>query len=278
MFPRASVCFGLVRPLAFTATLISWLSLLYCYPNILAIPAYFVVCDNALMTMSIVRPGSHLVDRLMQEGHQVTVLDNLSSQVSQSLRIALTYPTHLYSSPCYASWTTFPTLHTLNVSISLQGLGPLFVAHWIDHPNFLLLRHDVTQRILLEVHYSLILSCRLALDSQYTNPTHQRYTTTSNRAPLGSLIALIIPLTLDSLYANKYCHLCMVSFSSLYGCFALYFPFPQVDQIYHLTAASSSIVHSQVLPPLLLPSVFPLSSGGSDLSPGSCILQHRDQG
>ena len=29
---------------------------------------------------ALLAPGSHLVDRLMQEGHQVTVLDNFSSQ------------------------------------------------------------------------------------------------------------------------------------------------------------------------------------------------------
>ena len=53
--------------------------------------------------------GSHLVDRLMLLGHEVTVLDNFFT----------------------GSRTT--------------------VSHWIGHPNFEMVRHDVVEPFLIEV-------------------------------------------------------------------------------------------------------------------------------
>ena len=61
--------------------------------------------------------GSHLVDRLMLMGHQVTVLDN------------------------------FFTGRKSNVD------------HWIGHPNFELVRHDVTEEFMMEVDQIYHLAC-----------------------------------------------------------------------------------------------------------------------
>ena len=53
--------------------------------------------------------GSHLVDRLMLAGHQVTVIDNMFTGRKKN------------------------------------------IAHWIGHPNFLLIIHDVVEPIMMEV-------------------------------------------------------------------------------------------------------------------------------
>lgn len=53
--------------------------------------------------------GSHLVDRLMMAGHQVTVVDNMFTGRKKN------------------------------------------IAHWIGHPNFLLIIHDVVEPIMMEV-------------------------------------------------------------------------------------------------------------------------------
>ena len=70
--------------------------------------------------------GSHLVDRLMSEGHEVVVMDN------------------------------FFTGRKANVE------------HWLHHPNFSLVRHDVIQPILLEVDQIYHLACP-------ASPPHYQY-------------------------------------------------------------------------------------------------------
>ena len=70
--------------------------------------------------------GSHLVDKLMMQGHEVIVLDN------------------------------FFTGNKKNVE------------HWMHHPNFSLVRHDVTQPILLEVDQIYHLACP-------ASPPHYQY-------------------------------------------------------------------------------------------------------
>jgi hypothetical protein len=70
--------------------------------------------------------GSHLVDRLMADGHEVVVLDN------------------------------FFTGRKANVE------------HWLHHPNFSLVRHDVTLPILLEVDQIYHLACP-------ASPPHYQY-------------------------------------------------------------------------------------------------------
>jgi UDP-glucuronate decarboxylase len=70
--------------------------------------------------------GSHLVDRLMSEGHEVVVLDN------------------------------FFTGRKANVE------------HWLHHPNFSLVRHDVIQPVLLEVDQIYHLACP-------ASPPHYQY-------------------------------------------------------------------------------------------------------
>ena len=70
--------------------------------------------------------GSHLVDKLMKEGHQVTVVDNFFTGRKRNL------------------------------------------AHWDGHPNFHLITHDVTERILLEVDQIYHLACP-------ASPPHYQY-------------------------------------------------------------------------------------------------------
>ncbi|ORX38425.1 hypothetical protein BD324DRAFT_588785 [Kockovaella imperatae] len=70
--------------------------------------------------------GSHLVDRLMLLGHEVTVLDNFFT----------------------GSRTT--------------------VSHWVGHPNFELVRHDVVEPFLIEVDQIYHLACP-------ASPPHYQY-------------------------------------------------------------------------------------------------------
>lgn len=70
--------------------------------------------------------GSHLIDRLMNAGHEVVCLDN------------------------------FYTGHKRNI------------VHWLDNPNFELIRHDITEPIRLEVDQIYHLACP-------ASPVHYQY-------------------------------------------------------------------------------------------------------
>lgn len=70
--------------------------------------------------------GSHLIDRLMKQGHEVICLDN------------------------------FYTGHKRNI------------IHWMDHPYFELIRHDITEPIRLEVDQIYHLACP-------ASPVHYQY-------------------------------------------------------------------------------------------------------
>jgi UDP-glucuronate decarboxylase len=83
--------------------------------------------------------GSHLVDRLMSEGHEVVVLDN------------------------------FFTGRKANVE------------HWLHHPNFSLIRHDVIQPILLEVDQIYHLACPASPPHYQYNPVKTIKTSTMGR-------------------------------------------------------------------------------------------------
>lgn len=80
--------------------------------------------------------GSHLVDRLMSEGHEVVVMDN------------------------------FFTGRKANVE------------HWLHHPNFSLVRHDVIQPILLEVDQIYHLACPASPPHYQYNPVKTIKTST----------------------------------------------------------------------------------------------------
>lgn len=80
--------------------------------------------------------GSHLVDRLMAQGHEVIVLDN------------------------------FFTGRKANVE------------HWLHHPNFSLVRHDVIQPILLEVDQIYHLACPASPPHYQYNPVKTIKTST----------------------------------------------------------------------------------------------------
>ena len=80
--------------------------------------------------------GSHLVDRLMQEGHEVLVLDNFFTGQKRN------------------------------------------VEHWIHHPNFSLIRHDVTEPILLEVDQIYHLACPASPPHYQYNPVKTIKTST----------------------------------------------------------------------------------------------------
>ncbi len=72
--------------------------------------------------------GSHLIDRLMKQGHEVLCLDN------------------------------FYTGHKRNI------------VHWLDHPYFELIRHDITEPIRLEVDQVYHLACPASPVHYQSNP------------------------------------------------------------------------------------------------------------
>jgi len=80
--------------------------------------------------------GSHLVDRLMTQGHEVIVLDNFFTGQKKNIE------------------------------------------HWIHHPNFSLVRHDVTEPILLEVDQIYHLACPASPPHYQYNPVKTIKTST----------------------------------------------------------------------------------------------------
>ncbi len=85
------------------------------YPPVKSLPA--TVRKRILVTGGAGFVGSHLVDRLMSQGHQVFVMDN------------------------------FFTGSQTNI------------VHWMGHPNFQLIMHDVTEPLRMEVDQIYHLAC-----------------------------------------------------------------------------------------------------------------------
>lgn len=80
--------------------------------------------------------GSHLVDKLMQEGHEVIVLDNFFTGQKKN------------------------------------------IMHWMQHPNFSLIVHDVTEPITLEVDQIYHLACPASPPHYQYNPVKTIKTST----------------------------------------------------------------------------------------------------
>lgn len=80
--------------------------------------------------------GSHLVDKLMMEGHEVTVVDNFFTGQKKN------------------------------------------VAHWMQHPNFSLIVHDVTEPIMVEVDQIYHLACPASPPHYQFNPVKTIKTST----------------------------------------------------------------------------------------------------
>jgi len=80
--------------------------------------------------------GSHLVDKLMMEGHEVTVLDNFFTGQKKN------------------------------------------IAHWLHHPNFSLVVHDVTEPIQLEIDEIYHLACPASPPHYQFNPVKTIKTST----------------------------------------------------------------------------------------------------
>jgi len=80
--------------------------------------------------------GSHLVDKLMQEGHEVIVLDNFFTGQKKNIE------------------------------------------HWMHHPNFSLIVHDVTEAITLEVDQIYHLACPASPPHYQYNPVKTIKTST----------------------------------------------------------------------------------------------------
>lgn len=72
--------------------------------------------------------GSHLIDRLMEQGHEVLCLDNFYTGNKQN------------------------------------------ILHWFNHPNFELIRHDITEPIRLEVDQVYHLACPASPVHYQSNP------------------------------------------------------------------------------------------------------------
>lgn len=80
--------------------------------------------------------GSHLVDKLMMEGHEVTVVDNFFTGQKKN------------------------------------------VAHWLHHPHFSLITHDVTEEIMLEVDQIYHMACPASPPHYQYNPVKTIKTST----------------------------------------------------------------------------------------------------
>jgi len=80
--------------------------------------------------------GSHLVDKLMMQGHEITVVDNFFTGQKKN------------------------------------------IAHWLHHPNFSLVVHDVTEDIMLEVAQIYHLACPASPPHYQYNPVKTIKTST----------------------------------------------------------------------------------------------------
>jgi len=112
--------------------------------------------------------GSHLVDKLMMEGHEVTVVDNFFTGQKKN------------------------------------------VAHWIHHPNFNLVVHDVTEPIMAEVDQIYHLACPASPPHYQFNPVKTIKTSTMgtlNMLGLAKRVKAKILLTSTSeIYGDPQVH------------------------------------------------------------------------
>ncbi|KAL3944035.1 MAG: hypothetical protein SGBAC_001903 [Bacillariaceae sp.] len=112
--------------------------------------------------------GSHLVDKLMMEGHEVTVLDNFFTGQKKN------------------------------------------IAHWLQHPNFSLVVHDVTEPIQLEVQEIYHLACPASPPHYQFNPVKTIKTSTMgtlNMLGLAKRVGAKILLTSTSeIYGDPQVH------------------------------------------------------------------------
>lgn len=112
--------------------------------------------------------GSHLVDKLMMEGHEVTALDNFFTGQKKN------------------------------------------IAHWLQHPNFNLIVHDVTEPIQLEVDEIYHLACPASPPHYQFNPVKTIKTSTMgtlNMLGLAKRVGAKILLTSTSeIYGDPQVH------------------------------------------------------------------------
>jgi UDP-glucuronate decarboxylase len=107
--------------------------------------------------------GSHLVDKLMMEGHEVTVLDNFFTGQRKN------------------------------------------IAHWLQHPNFSLIVHDITEPIRIEVDQIYHLACPASPPHYQYNPVKTIKTST-----IGTLHML-------GLAKRVHARMLLASTSEIYG-------------------------------------------------------------
>lgn len=112
--------------------------------------------------------GSHLVDKLMMEGHEVTVVDNFFTGQKKN------------------------------------------VAHWMHHPNFSLIAHDVTEPFMAEVDQIYHLACPASPPHYQFNPVKTIKTSTMgtlNMLGLAKRVKARILLTSTSeIYGDPQVH------------------------------------------------------------------------
>lgn len=112
--------------------------------------------------------GSHLVDKLMMEGHEVTVVDNFFTGQKKN------------------------------------------IAHWMHHPNFSLVVHDVTEPLMAEVDQIYHLACPASPPHYQFNPVKTIKTSTEgtlNMLGLAKRVKARILLTSTSeIYGDPQVH------------------------------------------------------------------------
>lgn len=102
--------------------------------------------------------GSHLVDRLMLMGHEVIVLDNFFTGGSGISGSELYFEEALAATYTASCWSN---------DLEIPGRKSN-IQHWIGHPHFELVRHDVVDPFMVEVDQVYHLACP-------ASPVHYQY-------------------------------------------------------------------------------------------------------
>ena len=117
--------------------------------------------------------GSHLVDKLMMEGHEVIVLDNFFTGQKKNVAHWFHHPNFRYDTLVLLCFKNY-FLHT-GVPIHSNKWNHLFLKFLI---HFSLVTHDVTEQIMLEVDQIYHLACPASPPHYQYNPVKTIKTST----------------------------------------------------------------------------------------------------
>jgi UDP-glucuronate decarboxylase len=153
--------------------------------------------------------GSHLVDKLMMEGHEVTVIDNFFTGQKKNVAHWFHHPNFRYVlcvSVCVFLYGRLPTQHC-----SVQTLRVIELITAVTLVTFTsLITHDVTEEIMLEVDQIYHLACPASPPHYQYNPVKTIKTSTEgtlNMLGLAKRVKARILLTSTSeIYGDPKVH------------------------------------------------------------------------